>query len=52
MNTLRLYARSMAILIRSQLQYPLSFLMQTLAQLVMEGGEMLALILPVSLTVP
>ena len=45
MNTLRLYARSMAILIRSQLQYPLSFLMQTLAQLVMEGGEMLALIL-------
>ena len=45
MNTLRLYARSMAILIKSQLQYPLSFLMQTLAQLVMEGGEMLALIL-------
>ena len=45
MNTLRLYARSMAILIKSQLQYPLSFLMQTLAQLVMEGGEMLAVIL-------
>ena len=45
MNTLRLYGRSMAILIKSQLQYPLSFLMQTLAQLVMEGGEMLALIL-------
>ena len=45
MNTLRLYCRSMAILIRSQLQYPLSFLMQTLAQLVMEGGEMLAVIL-------
>ena len=45
MNTLRLYARSMAILIRSQMQYPLSFLMQTIAQLVMEGGEMLALIL-------
>ncbi|MER1992594.1 MAG: ABC-2 family transporter protein [Eubacteriales bacterium] len=45
MNTLRLYARSMAILIKSQLQYPLSFLMQTVAQLVMEGGEMLALIL-------
>ena len=35
----------MAILIKSQLQYPLSFLMQTIAQLVMEGGEMLALIL-------
>ena len=45
MNTLRLYCRSMAILIKSQLQYPLSFLMQTLAQLVMEGGEMLAVIL-------
>ena len=28
MNTLRLYGRSMAILIKSQLQYPLSFLMQ------------------------
>lgn len=45
MNTLRLYGRSMAILIKSQLQYPLSFLMQTIAQLVMEGGEMLAVIL-------
>ncbi len=45
MNTLRLYGRSMVMLIRSQLQYPLSFLMQTLAQLVMEGGEMLAVIL-------
>ena len=45
MNTLRLYARSMAILIKSQLQYPISFLMQTLAQLVMTGGEMLAVIL-------
>ena len=45
MNTLRLYGRSMAILIKSQLQYPLSFLMQTIAQLVMEGGEMMALIL-------
>ena len=45
MDTLRLYGRSMAMLIKSQLQYPLSFLLQTLAQLVMEGGEMLALIL-------
>ena len=45
MNTFCLYCRSMAILIKSQLQYPLSFLMQTIAQLVMEGGEMLALIL-------
>ena len=45
MNTLRLYGRSMAMLIKSQLQYPVSFLMQTLAQLVMEGGEMLAVVL-------
>lgn len=35
----------MGILLKSQLQYPLSFLLQTLAQLVMEGGEMLAVIL-------
>ena len=39
MNTFRLYCRSMAMLIKSQLQYPTSFLLQTLAQLVMEGGE-------------
>jgi len=45
MNTLRLYGRSMAILIKSQLQYPLSFFLQTVAQLIMEGGEMLAVIL-------
>ena len=45
MNTLRLYFRSMAMLMKSQLQYPVSFLLQTLAQLIMEGGEMLALIL-------
>ena len=45
MNTIRLYCRSMGLQIRSQLQYPASFLMQTLAQLVMEGGEFMALIL-------
>ena len=45
MNTVRLYFRSMGILLKSQLQYPLSFLLQTLAQLIMEGGEMLAVIL-------
>ena len=45
MNTIRLYRKSMAMLIRSHLQYPASFLMQTLAQLVMEGGEMMAVIL-------
>ena len=35
----------MGILLKSQLQYPLSFLLQTLAQLIMEGGEMLAVVL-------
>ena len=45
MNTIRLYGKSMAILLKSQLQYPVSFLLQTLAQLVMEGGELLAVIL-------
>lgn len=45
MDTIKLYIRSMRMLIRSQLQYPASFLMQTLAQLIMEGGEMLAVIL-------
>ena len=45
MDTLRLYLHSIRMLMKSQLQYPLSFLMQTFAQLVMEGGEMLAVIL-------
>ena len=45
MNTLHLYLRSMGILMKSRLQYPASFLMQTLAQLIMEGGELLAVIL-------
>ena len=45
MNTVRLYLRSMGILLKGQLQYPLSFLLQTLAQLIMEGGEMLAVVL-------
>jgi len=45
MNSIRLYCRSMGIQIRSRLQYPASFIMQTLAQLVMEGGEFLALML-------
>ena len=45
MNTIRLYLRSMGILLKSQLQYPLSFFLQTLAQLIMEGGELLAVIL-------
>jgi len=33
------------MLMKSQLQYPASFIMQTMAQLVMEGGEMMAVIL-------
>ena len=33
------------MLIRSQLQYTGSFFMQTLAQLVMEGGELMVVIL-------
>ena len=45
MNTIRLYIRSMGMLLKSHLQYPASFIMQTLAQLVMEGGEMMAVIL-------
>ena len=45
MDTVKLYIRSMGMLLKSQLQYPASFMMQTLAQLVMEGGEMLAVIL-------
>lgn len=45
MNTIKLYIRSMGMLLKSQMQYPASFIMQTIAQLVMEGGEMLAVIL-------
>ncbi|MCR5427131.1 MAG: ABC-2 family transporter protein [Lachnospiraceae bacterium] len=47
MNTLKLYVKSMGMLIRSHMQYTSSFLMQMLAQLVMEGGEMMAVILVV-----
>lgn len=45
MNTVKLYLRSMAMLLRGQLQYPLSFLLRTLSQLVMEAGELLAVTL-------
>lgn len=48
MDTVRLYLHSMRMLLKSQLQYPLSFFLQTAAQLVMEGGEMLAVILLVN----
>ncbi len=45
MKTIRFYLRSMAMLMKSRLQYPVSFLLQTLAQLVMEGSEFLAVLL-------
>lgn len=45
MDTIKLYWKSMGILLKSQLQYPASFIMQTFAQFVMEGGELLAVIL-------
>ena len=45
MNTIKLYLHSMRMLLKSQLQYPASFIMQTIAQLVMEGGEFMAVIL-------
>ena len=40
MNTLKLYVKSMGMLIRSHMQYTSSFIMQMLAQLVMEGGTL------------
>ena len=45
MNTLKLYVRSIGMLLKSHLQYPASFCMQAVAQLVMEGGEMMVVIL-------
>ena len=45
MDTLHLYIKSIGMLLKSKMQYTSSFIMQTLAQLVMEGGEMMAVIL-------
>ncbi|MCR5279535.1 MAG: ABC-2 family transporter protein [Lachnospiraceae bacterium] len=45
MDIIRLYFKSIGMLLRSHLQYTGSFIMQTLAQLVMEGGEMMVVIL-------
>ena len=45
MKTYRLYLRSMKMLMKCQFEYPVSFFLQTLAQLIMEGGEMMAVIL-------
>ena len=48
MNTVKLYLHSMKMLLKSQLQYPWSFCLQTIAQIVMEGGEMMAVLLIVN----
>ncbi len=48
MNTVKLYLHSMKMLLKSQMQYPWSFCLQTFAQLVMEGGEMMAVLLIVN----
>ena len=45
MDTVKLYLRSMRMQLKCQLQYPGSFIMQTLAQFIMEGGELMAVIL-------
>lgn len=45
MRTVKLYLRSMVMLLRSQLQYPLSFLLRTFSQIVMGCGELLAMLL-------
>ncbi|MBR6028084.1 MAG: ABC-2 family transporter protein [Clostridia bacterium] len=48
MRTLKLYLHSMGMLLRAHTQYRASFALQTLAQLVMEGGEMMAVLLVVN----
>ncbi len=48
MNTIKLYLHSMKMLLKSQMQYPWSFCLQTLAQIVMEAGEMMAVLLIVN----
>lgn len=48
MNTVKLYLHSMKVLLKSQLQYPWSFCLQTVAQIVMEAGEMMAVLLIVN----
>lgn len=48
MDTFRLYLHSAKMLIKCQLQYRASFTMQWIAQFVMMGGEMLAVLLIVN----
>lgn len=45
MNTVKLYLHSMKMLLKCQLEYPLSFLLNTMSQLIMTGGELMAVIL-------
>ena len=45
MDGIRIYIRSMRMLLKSHMQYPASFVMQTVAQLVMMSGELLAVLL-------
>lgn len=45
MNTIKLYLHAARMLLKSHLQYPASFCLQTLAQIVMQSGELLAVLL-------
>lgn len=44
MDTLKYYLHACRLLMKSHFQYPASFCMQTLAQLIMCGGEMMAVL--------
>ena len=48
MDTVKLYLHSVRMLLRSHLQYPSSFILQTVAQIVMEAGELMAVLLLIS----
>ena len=45
MDAFRLYLHSVKMLVKCQLQYRTSFVLQTISQLVMMAGEMLAVVL-------
>lgn len=48
MDMIKIYLHSVRLLMKSRLQYPVSFVLQTFAQLVMEGGEFMATLLLIS----
>ena len=48
MDIIRIYLHSIRMLLKSRLQYPVSFVLQTIAQLIMEGGELMATLLLIS----